>query len=106
MDPVQEQLEAYNAQDVERFVACYSEDVVIEDAEGNVTMQGREAMRERYAQLFARYPQQHCRVVNRIRIGEFAIDEERITGRGPEEVHAVAIYRLAGDVIARVRFLR
>lgn len=106
MDPVQAQLEAYNARDLERFVACYTEDVRIEDGAGNLMMQGHDAMRERYGPMFAQNPDLHCRIVSRIRIGEYVVDEERITGRGPAEVHAVAIYRLQGDHIAHVRFLR
>ena len=80
MDPVQEQLEAYNAGDVERFVAAYAPDVVMEDGAGNVVMQGHEAMRATYGTLFARNPNLHCRIANRIRIGEYVIDEEIITG--------------------------
>lgn len=106
MDPVQAQLEAYNARDLERFIACYTEDVRIEDGAGNLLMQGHDAMRERYGPMFAQNPDLHCRIVSRIRIGEYVVDEERITGRGPAEVHAVAIYRLQGDLIAHVRFLR
>lgn len=106
MDPVQAQLEAYNARDLERFVKCYSEDVVIEDGAGNLMMRGHEAMRQRYGPMFAAHPDLHCRIVSRIRINDYVVDEERITGRGPEEVHAVAIYRVAGDLITHVRFLR
>lgn len=106
MDPVQEQLEAYNARDLERFIACYTPDVVIEDGAGNLLMRGHDAMRERYGPMFAQFPELHCRIVTRIRIGDYVVDEERITGRAPSEQHAVAIYRLAGDSIAHVRFLR
>lgn len=106
MDPVQEQLEAYNAHDVDRFLACYAPDVVMEDAEGRVQSRGVEEARPRYAALFARNPGLHCELLNRIRVGRFVIDEERITGAGPEPLHAVAIYRVEGDRIAHVRFLR
>ena len=33
MDPVAYQLEAYNARDIERFIACYDPEVRIEDGE-------------------------------------------------------------------------
>lgn len=107
IDQVQAQLDAYNARDIDAFMACYTEDVIIEDADGNVTSQGQEPMRARYGAMFAQYPDLHCTLVTRIRIGEHVIDEEHVTGRGPILVHAVAIYRLAADGrIARVRFLR
>jgi hypothetical protein len=56
--------------------------------------------------MFTENPDLHCRIASRIRIGNYVVDEERITGRGPAEVHAVAVYRVAGDLIAHVRFLR
>lgn len=106
MDPVQAQLEAYNARDVEQFIACYTPEVVIEDGAGNLIMQGHDAMRKRYGTMFAAYPDLHCRLASRIRIGDYVVDEERITGRAAQEEHAVAIYRVEGGLIAHVRFLR
>lgn len=106
MDPAQAQLEAYNARDLQRFLTYFAPDVRIEDGQGNLMMQGHDAMRERYGPMFAQNPGLHCRIVTRIRIGEYVIDEERITGRDPAEIHAVAIYRIQGDQITHVRFLR
>ena len=106
-DAVERQVRAYNAQDVEGFVACYAEDVVIEDADGNVLMSGRDDMRESYGRRFAEFPNLRAEIVTRIRVGSYVIDEERVTGGPGGNVHAVAIYRLNGDGwIDRVRFLR
>src|SRR5213080_3369353 len=44
--PVTEQLDAYNARDLDRFVACYTDDVIVEDAAGNVLMRGADGLRE------------------------------------------------------------
>ncbi len=104
-DPVQEQLDAFNARDLERFLACYRDDIVIENGAGQLIYAGIAAMRENYAQSFAHFPEVDCRIVNRIRIGSYVIDEERITGMGPAERHAVAIYRVEGEKIIHVRFL-
>lgn len=105
-DPVQAQLDAYNAQDVEAFVGCYTHDVRIEDAAGNLQLQGHAAMRERYAKLFADNPANRAEVLHRIHIGEHVIDHERITGRGPEPLFAVAIYLVRNGLIEHVRFIR
>jgi hypothetical protein len=40
MDPVQEQFDAYNARDLERFQACYHPDAVVEDSAGARLMDG------------------------------------------------------------------
>jgi SnoaL-like domain len=42
---VERQVRAYNAHDVDEFVACYAGGVVIEDADGSVLVRGREQIR-------------------------------------------------------------
>jgi hypothetical protein len=107
IDPVEEQLAAYNARELERFLACYAPDVVIEDPFGKHLMEGHEAMRAAYGMLFNNSPNLHCDVVNRIRVGSFAIDEERVTGRIVpgmlDEVHAAVVYLVRDGLITHVR---
>jgi uncharacterized protein (TIGR02246 family) len=103
------QLDAYNARDVDRFLACYSPDAVIEDGRGQVLMRGHDAMRPIYAQLFAQSPELHCEIRQRIHVGQYVIDEEAITGfylaGFPTDIHAAAIYRVEGERIVYVRGL-
>lgn len=82
MDAVERQVQAYNERDLEEFIACYAETVVIENGDGEVLMNGQEEMRERYGSLFAGSPSLHGEIVTRIRVGSYIVDEERITG-GP-----------------------
>ena len=106
-DAVERQVRAYNAHDVEAFVACYAETVVIEDADGGVLMSGQADVREQYGRLFAGLPNLKAEIVSRIRVGSYVVDEERVTGRPEGDLHAVAIYRLDSDgSIDRVRFVR
>lgn len=105
-DPVESQLNAYNAHDVDAFMACYTEDCIVEDGAGNRLLTGAVEMRPRYEALFSTSPNLHAEVVHRIRIGEYVIDEEAITGRVPALRRAVAIYHLRGDKIDHVRFYR
>jgi hypothetical protein len=97
---------AYNAHDLDGFVACYTEAAVIEDAEGGVLMSGRKEVREHYGGIFGLYDLS-AEIVSRVRVGAYIVDEERITGFPGGEVHAVVIYRLDGHgSIDRVRFVR
>ena len=109
-DSVQDQLIAYNAHDIDAFMANYTNDCIVEDGAGNRLLTGTTEMRPRYAALFAASPNLHAEVVKRIRIGEYVIDEEIITGRIPNLRHAVAIYhlRIVGTLqkIDHVRFYR
>jgi hypothetical protein len=106
-EAVERQVRAYNERDVDAFVACYAEGVVVEDGDGVVLISGRDDLREKYGRLFASAPNLHGEIVTRIRVGSFVVDEERITGRPDGDVHAIAVYRLDGEcLIDRVRFLR
>ena len=107
-DPVDAQLAAYNAHDVDAFMVCYTTDCAVEEGDGTRLLTGHTEMRLRYEALFANSPKLHCEIVSRIRIGEYVIDEERITGRVPDLRRAVVIYRIdnASGLISHVRFLR
>jgi hypothetical protein len=106
--PVQAQLDAYNAQDVERFIACYAEDVeAFELPSGTRHFASRAAMRERYAALFAANPALRCRVVTRVVEGAFVVDHEDLTGRADGGTKRVlAIYHVENGLIRRVWFAR
>jgi hypothetical protein len=107
-DPVERQVEAYNLRDLDAFISCYSPDVVIEDATGIVVMQGHEARRRVYGDMFGQSPELHAEIPTRIRIGEYVIDEELVTGlRGsPDEIRVAVIYHVSGDVIDGVQTIR
>ncbi len=108
MDTIDEQVQAYNARDVERFIATYSPDVVIEDGQNNLLMKGHGELRRRYGDLFEASPDLNCRIVHRIRIGPYTVDEEEVTGaRGSlTTMHAVVVYRVEEDKIVHVRMLK
>ncbi len=109
MDPVQEQVDGYNARDVDRFVAAYDPAAVIEDGAGNVMMRGHDAIRAAYGPVFAQSPNLHVRIANRIRAGKYVIDEEYGSGINmpgfPPEMHAAVVYRVVDDKIVHVRLL-
>jgi hypothetical protein len=103
VDAVDRQLAAYNARDVDAFVSCYAEDAVVEDAGGSVLMAGRDDLRREYEPFFRNHPALRARILTRIAIGDYVVDEEEITGWQALPVRAVAIYHVAGDVIDQVR---
>lgn len=105
-DPVESQLVAYNARDIDAFMACYTDDVVVETGAGDTITLGWDAMRDRYAAAFVREPNVHCKLLHRIRHGEYAVDHEYLTGyQDGSTRYAVAIYRIRDGLICHVRFL-
>ena len=104
---VQRQFDAYNAQDLESFLACYATNVVIASLNGAVTDTGREALRARYAKTFADFPDNRARLVNRVQVGNTVVDHEDVSrGPGKDRFEVIAIYTIRDGQIARVDFAK
>ncbi|MCF3651574.1 nuclear transport factor 2 family protein [Synoicihabitans lomoniglobus] len=102
---VSRQLEAYNRQDVDAFVACFSPDVeIVRDGSPDV-QHGRETMRQNYAAMFARFPQNQATVTQRMVVGQHAVDEELVEGRDGPPFRTIAVYTITAGLISHVRFL-
>lgn len=58
--------------------------------------------------MYEASPDLFCRLVSRTVVGNYVLDEERVTGRAGNggESHAVAVYRVESGQIQHVRFLR
>jgi imidazolonepropionase-like amidohydrolase len=102
----QQQLNAYNARDLEAFLAPYSDSVKIYRFPNQLMMQGKEAMRQQYGEMFKRLPDLHCRLVSRMVQGNTVIDQESVTGMGDKPVSAIAIYQVEKGKIVTVTFIQ
>lgn len=104
-DLAQQQLNAYNAHDLEAFLHPYADDVEVYATSGKLLMKGKEQMRKKY-QFITKTPHLYCRLINRIASGNTVIDHEEIwTSPQPEKlVYGVAIYVIEKGKIKRVYF--
>ena len=104
---VQVQLAAYNARDLDAFLATYAEDAQLFEHPSKLLASGLAQLRERYAARFAE-PNLHAVVMQRIVMGNVVIDHERVTRTFPEGTgaqDAIAMYEVRGTVITRVWFI-
>lgn len=105
----QQQLDAYNAGDIDAFLIPYSEDVEIYNfpGAGEPQTKGKENMRSSYEAMFRQFPELHCKLVNRMIMGNTVIDQESITGiPGGKGFEAIAIYKIENGKIAKVYFIQ
>lgn len=108
LKPVKAQLEAYNNRNIENFIVNFSKDCVVEDGRGSLLMKGRDEMYESYKKMFENSPNLFCELQSRIVVGNYVLDEEKVTGRSSNEgiSHVVAVYHIEDEEIVHVRFLR
>lgn len=77
---VQAQIDAYHAHDLDLCMSFYAPSIVVKDADGSVLLDGSNAVRARYETAMTTHPNLHYDIVNRIALGPYVIDEERVTG--------------------------
>jgi hypothetical protein len=109
IDLIEQQVAAFNARDLDAFVACYAADARIIDASGTPMAEGHAGLRQMYSPLFANSPELHTTITNRIHIGTWVIDDEHTTGfvlpGYPTELRAVVVYHIVDDKIAQAQLL-
>jgi hypothetical protein len=105
---VQEQLDAYNARDLERFLATYAPDaVVLRMPAGEPMARGADELRETYGKLFRENPDLRATAVQRTVEGPWVIDHELVVGLADRPyLHAVATYRVERGLIRAVWLAR
>jgi hypothetical protein len=103
--PVQHQLDAYNARDLERFLAEYTDDVqVFRPPATEPVLAGKQAFGEHYVRNRFTLPNLHARLVSRIVSGNIVVDHEDISGLSEASVSAIAVYEVTGERIRTVWF--
>ena len=103
VEVVRRQVDAYNARDLARFVANYSDSVtVVRMPALEPAIKGKTQFAEFYATQRFNLPDLHAEIVNRIALGNKVIDHERISGVRADPFEIVVVYEVVGDVIERV----
>lgn len=100
---VQQQLNAYNAHDLDAFLAPYADDVELYQFPAKLIYKGKDKMRPDYM-FITKTPGLYCRILERIVQDNMIVDHEEVTWTGGKAVHAVAIYVIEKGKIAKVYF--
>jgi hypothetical protein len=104
---VQRQLDAYNARDIEAFMATHAEDAQQFEYPSKLLASGAAQVRERSLVRFQE-PNLHARLVKRMVMGNKVIDQEVVTRTFPEgtgKIELVAIYEVQNGRIAKAWFM-
>ncbi len=106
---VQEQLDAYNEGDIDRFMAVFSPNIQLFTlGEKGPLVEGKDKVRSVYTNLFDKSPDLKSEVINRTIIGNKVIDYEIITGRNGDAspMYLVMVYEVEEGLIIRAHAVR
>tara|TARA_R110002072_G_scaffold23949_2_gene81969 strand:+ start:79590 stop:81122 length:1533 start_codon:yes stop_codon:yes gene_type:complete len=103
-DVVQKHIAPFNARDLDAFVHCFSDNVVVKRFPNELMYTGRTAMKENYKNFYARNEYVDVSVKNRITIGNTVIDEEVVNIMG-EIKNQATIYTVENEKIATMTFI-
>ena len=102
---VQQQLEGYNALNIEAFMKPYSDSMELYTFPNTLNVKGKDKIKEGYKKFFEAAPNLHCEIINRIVNGNIVIDKERVSGfPDGKTIETMAIYEIEDGKIQRVYF--
>ena len=102
---VQEQLDAYNARDLQRLSAVYGEHVtVFQPPRIDPSIVGRSALLQFYGTQRFGLPGLHAQLLHRIVLSDLVVDHRRIAGVEKAKFEVVAVYAVHGGKIQSVWF--
>ena len=106
---VQEQLDAYNDRDIERFIAVFSDDIELWTLGDTIpSVKGLISVKKIYGDLFESNTNLQSEVINRSVIGNKVIDYEKIQGLKKDGgiYYLVMVYEVKNGKIFRATAIR
>ena len=98
--PVQRQLDAYNARDLEAFLAQYSPQIrLYRPPAADPVMAGLEALGAFHATQRFHLPQLKAELLNRMVLGNKVIDHERVSGIRAAPFEVAVVYEVKDELI-------
>jgi hypothetical protein len=104
--PVQKQLDAYNARDIDAFMAWWSDDCEYYEFPTRLLASGAAQIRERHVARF-KEPNLFGKLIKRSVVDNLVVDQEIVTrtfADGIGEVDVLAIYQIEHGKIAKAWF--
>lgn len=103
--PVKAQFEAYNAHDIEAFMACFSDEFRGYRMPGeSPSTVGKESLREFYVNNRFNNPKLKAEIISRTVMGNKIFDHELIYGLSPEPLESMAVFEVKNDLISTAWF--
>jgi uncharacterized protein (TIGR02246 family) len=108
---VQEQIDAYNARDLDRTLSYYAPNATIVSSDGTVMDEGRNAIRAAYENVFAENPEIHAEVPVIFHVGEWVtihsiVPDWLMPDGSRQEMQSIEVYRVVDGKIKELHLYR
>lgn len=106
MKLIDEQREAYNNQDLEGFLGCYSDTIEVYMLQNDQKLtNSKTELAATMKAAFDADPESHTELLARLEQGNLIIDQEKITGHsGLKEIRSISIYEIIDNKISKLWF--
>lgn len=106
MTIVDDQLEAYNNQDISKFLNCYTDDIQVFMLEqGNMITEGKEQLGNIMTGAFKAAPNSKTTVISTIEQNNLIVNHERIVGHEEgKAIFTMSIYQITDNKISKLWF--
>ena len=100
---VQAQFDAYNARDLERFIACYADGICLHRPPAETpALVGKAALSDFYARERFALPALRAELLGRLVAGKQVVDHERIHGVRAQPYEVIVAYTVEDGLIQSV----
>ncbi len=102
LETVEATVAAYNAHDLDAYLALFTPEATFGQLGGRVLLDSREAMRGFYSQFFAARTSVQCESIERTAVGPFVLDRQVVSGGGQPALEAVLLHEVRGGLVTRI----
>ncbi|MHA2092129.1 MAG: nuclear transport factor 2 family protein [Candidatus Kariarchaeaceae archaeon] len=100
------QIEAYNSQDLESFLDCYTDDIKVYMLESNQLLtDGIQQLSETMKTAFVSNPESNSNILSTLTQGNLIVQKEEITGHIENKmIKTISIYEITDNKISKIWF--
>jgi hypothetical protein len=106
MESTVRQIEAYNSQDLDTFLNCYTDDIKVYMLQNNqILTDGKQQLSETMKTAFESNPHSKSIVLETLTQGNLVVQKEEITGHIENKtIKSISIYEITDDKISKLWF--
>ena len=105
-DMIMKAVRAYNAKDLDSYIACFSPDVEVYNASGVLMFKGTDKLKEHLEAFFHENPSAKREIIERVVSGNKIVEREQLVGvKGATEQSVTSIYELDNGLIKSFFFI-